>query len=73
MKLELHWQILIGMLLGASIGIAVNSRLSSRQTELSAHLPPGVQRASVDDTADLIEIRWTTTTGAEERRVVDPT
>ncbi|MEZ6075274.1 MAG: hypothetical protein R3C56_06240 [Pirellulaceae bacterium] len=37
MKLELHWQILIGMLLGASIGIAVNSRLSTRQTELSAH------------------------------------
>jgi proton glutamate symport protein len=73
LKLELHWQILIGMLLGASIGIAVNSRLSSRQTELSAHLPPGVQRASVDDSADLIEIRWTTTSGDEERRVVDPT
>ncbi|MEZ6150905.1 MAG: cation:dicarboxylase symporter family transporter [Pirellulaceae bacterium] len=73
MKLELHWQILIGMLLGASIGIAVNSRLSTRQTELSAHLPPGVQRASVDDSADLIEIRWTTTSGDEETRVVDPT
>ncbi|MEO8270984.1 MAG: cation:dicarboxylase symporter family transporter, partial [Aureliella sp.] len=73
MRLELHWQILLGMLLGAVIGITVNSQLSTRQTELSVHLPPGVQSASVDDSTDLIEIRWTTTTGKVEYRVVDPT
>ena len=73
MKLELHWQILIGMALGAVIGVAVNNRLSSRQTELNSGLPSGVQRASVTDSTDRIEIRWTTTAGAEELRVVDPT
>lgn len=61
------------MALGAIIGVAVNHRLSSRQTELTSGLPSGVQRASVTDSTDRIEIRWTTTAGAEELRVVDPT
>lgn len=73
MKLELHWQILIGMVLGAIIGITVNSLLSTRHSELTEGLPSGVQVASVHDSTDLIDIRWTTTSGAQERRVVDPT
>lgn len=72
MKLELHWQILIGMLLGAIIGIAVNMSLSTRKTDLTEGLPAGVEVATVSDTTDLIEIRWTTD-GQEQVRVVDPT
>ncbi len=73
MKLELHWQILIGMVLGAMIGITVNSLFSTRHSELTEGLPSGVQSASVHDSTELIDIRWTTTDGAQERRVVDPT
>ena len=74
MKLELHWQILIGMVVGAIIGIAVNVNLSSRTTQLTSQLPPGVLRAVVSDSSDRIEIRWTTQDSAQEQsKVVDPT
>ncbi len=72
LKLELHWQILIGMLLGAIIGVTVNLSLSVRHTEITSGLPPGVETAAVTDSSDLIEIRWSTT-DKEEVRVVDPT
>lgn len=72
MKLELHWQILIGMLLGALIGVTVNLSLSERKASLTSGLPAGVDSASISDSSDLIEIRWTAG-GKEELRVVDPT
>ncbi len=72
MKLELHWQILIGMLVGAVLGIAINSAFSTRVTELTSGLPTGVDRASVSDTTDLIEIKWTSH-GVEQVATVDPT
>jgi proton glutamate symport protein len=72
LKLELHWQILIGMVLGAIIGVSVNVSLSARRTELTQGLPSGVERATVSDSSDLIEIRWTSA-GQEQVRVVDPT
>lgn len=73
MKLELHWQILIAMLVGAMIGIAVNINFSRRYTELTTGLPAGIEQASVSDSSDRIEVRWTTTEKKEELRVVDPT
>ena len=54
MKLELHWQILIGMLLGALIGVTVNMSLSARKTELTSDLPAGVDSASVSDSISMI-------------------
>lgn len=72
MKLELHWQILIGMVLGAIIGISVNLTLATRTTEIKSGLPAGVERATVLDSSDRIEVRWTAN-GREEVRVVDPT
>lgn len=72
MKLELHWQILIGMILGAVIGVSVNLQLSERSTTLDSGLPSGVETAQVNDTPDKIEISWTKE-GVSETWVVDPT
>ncbi len=72
MKLELHWQILIGMVLGAILGIAANMNLSSRETTLNAGLPSGVESATVRDSTNLIEISWTQD-GQLQQWVVDPT
>ncbi|MCA9133912.1 MAG: cation:dicarboxylase symporter family transporter, partial [Planctomycetales bacterium] len=73
MRLELHWQILIGMVLGAVLGVAANKFLSQRTTELTSGLPAGVEQALVSDSTDLIQIRWTTTDQEQELRIVDPT
>ncbi len=72
MKLELHWQILLGMVVGAIIGVAINVNFSSRQTQLDQGLPKGIDSAYVSDSTDLIEIRWSAD-GKEEKRIVDPT
>jgi proton glutamate symport protein len=71
-KLQLHWQILIGMVLGAVIGIGVNGMLSQRDTELTEDLPPGIDRARVVVTADLIRVSWSGAEGVREH-IVDPT
>jgi Na+/H+-dicarboxylate symporter len=71
-KLELHWQILIGMLTGAILGIAINWTLSQRVTELTSGLPAGVERATVTDTTDLIRVVWVSG-DAEFEQTVDPT
>lgn len=72
MKLELHWQILIGMILGAVIGIGANMQLSERVTEITEGLPAGVESAKVSDSSDLIEISWVSD-GQEQVWIVDPT
>ncbi len=72
LKLQLHWQILIGMVLGAVIGVAVNMKLSDRRTEITTGLPAGVDSATVIDSSDRIEILWRSE-GKEEVRTVDPT
>ncbi len=74
-KLELHWQILIGMILGAIIGITTNVTLSKRQTTLTDGLPAGIKSADVKVSSDLIEVRWQPEdeTQPSETWVVDPT
>lgn len=72
MKLELHWQILIGMVLGAVLGVAANINLSTRETQLTEKLPDGIQSALVRDSTDLIEISWERD-GQQEKWIVDPT
>lgn len=71
-KLELHWQILIGMLLGAILGIAANVTLSDRTTELDSQLPNGVDSATVIDSTDLVLISWVAD-DVRETWTVDPT
>ncbi len=73
MKLELHWQILIGMVVGALLGIGVNRQYSTRTSQLTSGLPAGMAAATVHDSTDLIQIDWTTEAGDEQSFVVDPT
>ncbi|QDV22831.1 dicarboxylate/amino acid:cation symporter [Aureliella helgolandensis] len=73
MKLELHWKILIGMVLGAVLGIAVNWQWSTRVTELQSGLPAGVQQATIRDSSDTIQVSWIDELGEEHERIVDPT
>ena len=70
LRLALHWQIFIGMLLGAGIGLTVNFAASQRQVDLrvddSTHL-------KVRDSANRIEITiGDLPTGREQTIVVDP-
>ena len=72
MRLALHWQILIGMLLGAGVGLALNATVSDRQVEVvGEHLPPGIDELRFHDTTNRIDI-WIREEGGELRhRVVD--
>ncbi|HBE71035.1 MAG TPA: dicarboxylate/amino acid:cation symporter [Planctomycetaceae bacterium] len=81
MKLELHWQILIGMILGAALGIGANIQLSTRTSVLTVAdgLPQSIAdkhditSAIVMDSSNLIKVTWVKTDGSEETRIVDPT
>ncbi|GIW99905.1 MAG: hypothetical protein KatS3mg111_3238 [Pirellulaceae bacterium] len=72
-KLQLHWQILIGMTVGAALGLLVNWMWSHRETTLTDGLPNGVQEATIVDTADTSVVRWTTADGSTHTVTVDPT
>jgi Na+/H+-dicarboxylate symporter len=71
-KLELHWQILIGMVVGAVLGVLANVNLSNRTTNLQDGLPAGVEKATIRDTSDRIEVSWVSD-GQSQAWVVDPT
>lgn len=58
-RLALHWQILIGMILGAILGIAVNHWGSSRNTVITSDLPPGVVRVDIMEQSGGFELSVT--------------
>lgn len=73
-RLALHWQILMGMLLGAGIGLSLNFMASERTTGLEqATLPTGIAHADLHDSPDLITIDITQEDGIQRRWVVDGT
>jgi Na+/H+-dicarboxylate symporter len=68
-RLALHWQILIGMTLGAVIGLLANSFLSESTTLLDPdQLPPGVSSAVVVTNNDGTIVSYATTEGTEITR-----
>jgi Na+/H+-dicarboxylate symporter len=72
-RLALHWQILIGMVAGAAIGIGCNVLLGGRSAEIPEdELPSGLQRAAFVDTTDRIELTFEADDGTETQLVVDP-
>lgn len=73
MRLALHWQILIGMAIGAVIGLVLNATQGAYEWSSveGDKLPAGVVEASVIDTPDLITIRWETADGPTQTAVVD--
>lgn len=73
-RVPLHWQIVIGMVLGAVVGIACNWMLGERATVVAdAYLPPEWSRLAIDDTTDRIVIEGTRPDGTRRRWIVEPT
>ena len=75
-RLAIHWQILIGMIAGAVIGIALNLFGSGHTTTvtsgLSNKLPGGITAADVIDSSGRVEINLTRDDGTKQTLVVDP-
>jgi Na+/H+-dicarboxylate symporter len=73
-KIALHWQILAGMIVGASIGLTLNFTVSEATSQVPAdNLPAGISQVTIHDTANLITIDITSEDGSTQRIVVDGT
>lgn len=71
-RLAIHWQILIGMVAGAVIGVSLNVWGSSHTAIVTENLPPGVVRADVLDFSGRSEVRIVNQDGSTNTLVVDP-
>ena len=72
LKLALHWQILIGMLAGAAIGVGLNICAGRSRVVIEDGLPAGVAAVEIDDSADQTTIRRRAADGAQEVFVIGP-
>lgn len=72
-RLALHWQIFIGMLGGALIGVSLNLFASDRTVRITEGLPADFTSAEVVDSSGRIEIRLFRDDELRRRLVVDPT
>lgn len=73
-KLALHWQILIGMVVGAAVGLTCNVKLGQRSVKLSADdLPEGLTSLEFRDSPSLVVITAVDQTGRRQQWVVDGT
>ena len=72
-KLALHWQILIGMLAGAAIGVTLNATGGRSQTVISDGLSSDVSAVVIDDTYDAIEIKEQLRDGTSRVFIIGPT
>ena len=73
-RLALHWEILIGMVVGAVIGVTCNVMLGERESQVPEEsLPKGMQRISFVDTTNRVEISVEADDGTSSRLLVDPT
>lgn len=72
-RLALHWQIVIGMVFGATLGILLNTFAGDAVTVLSESLPDGIQSLEIRDSIGRTEFVLTKEDGATETLVVDPT
>ncbi len=74
MKLALHWQIAIGMLTGAVVGVSLNLLAGTRETTVAAaRLPAGLTTLTISDSPNHVRLTWTTTDGNSGEAVVDGT
>jgi proton glutamate symport protein len=69
-KLALHWQILIGMLAGAAIGVGLNVGGGRSTVVIDEGLPAGVRTVSIEDSADHTTIRRHMADGTEKVFVI---
>ncbi|MFO7908186.1 MAG: dicarboxylate/amino acid:cation symporter [Planctomycetota bacterium] len=73
-RLPLHWEILFGMLLGASLGVGCNVFLGKHKATVPReHLPDGIAGIIFNDTTDRVEIRVISEDDGVRKLAVDPT
>lgn len=73
MKLALHWQILLAMVVGAVAGITLNRTFGTRDVDIDAqHLPAGVTAFTAHDSPEQITIEWRDAQGKSHSWVIDP-
>jgi proton glutamate symport protein len=72
-RLALHWQILIGMVAGAVIGVSLNLLASTRSVRLVEDLPPGFSAVEIDDASGRAEIRFYSGDKLQRTVTIDPT
>jgi proton glutamate symport protein len=71
-RLALHWQIAVGMVAGALLGIVLNAFAGTATTSLAAGLPPGLTSATVTVGVGRTVIETIDATGHAERVEVGP-
>lgn len=71
-RLALHWQILIGMVAGAVIGVSLNLFASSRSVRLVDDLPAGFSAIEIDDASGRAEIRFYSGDELRRKVTIDP-
>ena len=58
-RLALHWQILIGMIVGAAIGITLNVSVGEREVTVDEDdLPAGLSSLEISDSPSLITMSF---------------
>ena len=73
-KLALHWQIAIGMAIGAIAGVSLNIYGGTRTTIIQGEqLPSTLDSLRILDSPNHITINWTTVSGQENTAIVDGT
>jgi proton glutamate symport protein len=72
-RLALHWQIFIGMIAGAVIGISLNLFASSRTVRITEGLPDGASAMEIIDSSGRVEIRMFRDAQVIRQWIVDPT
>ncbi len=73
-KLALHWEILIGMIVGAAIGLTLNFTAGEQATIVAEDLlPEGFDRLSFNDSPDRIDIEMVSSDGQAKTYVIDGT
>ncbi len=72
-RLALHWQIFIGMIAGAVIGISLNLLASSQTVRVVDGLPDGFTAVEIVDTSGRVQIRMFQGDQVVRYLIVDPT
>ncbi len=71
-RLALHWQILLGMVAGAMIGVSLNLFASTHSVRLVEDLPEDMSAVEIDDTSGRAEIRFYRGEQLQRRLIIDP-
>ncbi|MEM9828942.1 MAG: hypothetical protein AAF958_20315, partial [Planctomycetota bacterium] len=71
-RIALHWQILIGMVLGTLLGVALNLTVSERTTRMEANESGSMRDVLIEDAAGRTIITYNDADGQAMRHVIEP-